>query len=192
MTSSTVKTRTLIAHVEDKPGVLNRIASLFRRRAFNIVSLTVGRTNRPGVSRVTLVMETDDDTARRIEANLYKLVNVLLVEDVTFSQALTRELALIKVRARTEQRAEVLKVIEVFRARVVDMSAETMAVEITGSQDKIDGLIDVLRPYSIVEMVRTGVVAMTRGEPQNLQEQGAGPGETQWQQSSTTKTPISA
>src|SRR5512141_1637295 len=91
--------RTFIAYVEDRPGVLNRVTSLFRRRGYNIESLTVGRTERPGVSRMTLVMETDDDSARRLEANLYKLVNVLWVEDTSKAQTVTRDLALIKVRA---------------------------------------------------------------------------------------------
>lgn len=184
---STLKTRTIVAHVEDKPGVLNRIASLFRRRAFNIISLTVGRTEKPGISRMTLVVDADDDTAQRIEANLYKLVNVLFVEEVSFTKAVARELALIKVRASGDQRAEVLKVCEVFRARVVDMGAELLTVEITGTHDKVDGLVDVLRPYSVVEMVRTGVVAMTRGEPQKHTQE-----EVTWPESSTTATPISA
>jgi acetolactate synthase-1/3 small subunit len=188
MPPSTLKPRTFIADVEDKPGVLNRIASLFRRRAFNIVSLTVGRTADPGVSRMTVVVEADDDTARRIEANLYKLVNVLHVHDVTEDKAVVRELALIKVRATAAERNDILKVCDVFRARVVDLTNEVLTVEITGTQDKIDGLVDVLRPHSIVEMVRTGVVAMTRGDSPALKTQESDP----WQESTTTTTPISA
>jgi acetolactate synthase-1/3 small subunit len=188
MAPSTVKSRTIIAHVEDKPGVLNRIASLFRRRGYNISSLTVGKTSDPGVSRITVVMEADDDTAARIEANLYKLVNVLRVDDVSFAQKVARELALIKVRAAADQRADVIKLVEVFRARIVDMGEGTMTVEITGTPDKIDGLVDVLKPYTVVEMVRTGVVAMTRGD--NSSETGTG--EESWQGSTTTATPISA
>jgi acetolactate synthase-1/3 small subunit len=188
MAPTPVRPHTFIAYVEDKPGVLNRIASLFRRRGFNIVSLVVGRTERPEVSRLTVVVEADDDTARRIEANLYKLVNVLEVHDVTNNQkTVARELALIKVRAGGDQRNDVLKVCDVFRARVVDLGSDTLTVEITGTQDKIDGLVDVLRPYSIVEMVRTGVVAMTRGEPQQAPEEG-----DKWRESTTTVTPISA
>ena len=164
MQSSTVKTRTFIAHVEDRPGVLNRIASLFRRRGFNIISLTVGRTHDPGVSKLTVVVDADDDTARRIEANLYKLVNVLYVADVTAAPAIVRELALIKVHAVNGKRAEVLQLIEVFRARVVDVAPESLTLEITGTQDKIDGLIEVLRPFGILEMVRTGAIAMVRGQ----------------------------
>lgn len=190
MSPSTIKTRTIIAHVEDKPGVLNRVVSLFRRRGYNIASLTVGSSATPGVSQVTLVIDADDDMARRVEANLYKLVNVLHVEDVSFGAVVARDLALIKVRANAEKRAEVLKVVDVFRARVVDLGAELMTVEITGTPDKIDGLVEVLRPYQIVEMVRTGVVAMTRGEP-HTDRKNATTEEATWHGSSTNATRIS-
>jgi acetolactate synthase-1/3 small subunit len=155
--------RTFIAHVEDVPGVLNRVASLFRRRAYNIESLTVGRTHQPGVSRMTLVMEADADGARRIEANLYKLVNVLRVEDVTGEETMSRDLALIKVKADSGARPHVLQLCEVFRARVVDVGTDALTVEITGTVDKVDGLLRVLEPYGVLEMVRTGAIAMTRG-----------------------------
>ena len=158
-----IVSRTFITYVEDKPGVLNRVVSLFRRRAYNIESLTVGRTARPDVSRITLVVSATADTARRIEANLYKLVNVLYVADVTTSPSVVREMALIKVHAPNGKRAEVLQLCEVFRARVVDVAPDTLCLETTGTQDKIDGLIEVLRPFGIVEMVRTGAVAMVRG-----------------------------
>jgi len=154
---------TFVVYVEDKPGVLNRVASLFRRRNFNIESLTVGHTDNPGVSRMTFVVEADEHTANRIEANLYKLVNVLRVENITNDPAVVRDLALIKVRADEHKRPSVLQVVDVFRGRVVDVSSEAVIVEITGTEDKIDGLVDVLRPYGIIEMVRTGVVAMGRG-----------------------------
>jgi acetolactate synthase-1/3 small subunit len=154
--------RTFIAYVEDLPGVLNRITSLFRRRNYNIVSLTVGRTERPGISRMTVVLEADEDAARRIEANLYKLVNVLFVEDTSKAATMVRELALIKVKADPTNRGEVMRLCEVFRARVVDVGPEALVAEITGAGDKIDGLVDVLRPLGIIEMVRTGVVAMVR------------------------------
>jgi acetolactate synthase-1/3 small subunit len=154
--------RTFIAYVEDLPGVLNRVTSLFRRRNYNIVSLTVGRTEREGVSRMTVVVEADEEEARRVEANLYKLVNVLWIEDTTTSATVTRELALIKVRADAETRPNVMQVAEVFRARVVDVSADAMIVESTGTAEKIDGLVEVLKPYGIIEMVRTGSVAMLR------------------------------
>ncbi|HEY2511307.1 MAG TPA: acetolactate synthase small subunit [Polyangiaceae bacterium] len=165
---------TFLAYLEDRPGVLNRVASLFRRRAFNIESLTVGRTEREGVSRMTLVMRADDDAARRLEANLYKLVNVLAVEDVSHSPTVVRELALIKVRADESVRAQVMQLCEVFRARMLDVAPETLVVEITGAQDKIDGLIEMLRPYGILELVRTGAVAMTRGNAEDTTGAGNG------------------
>jgi acetolactate synthase I/III small subunit len=154
--------RTLIVHVEDVPGVLNRVTSLIRRRGYNIASLTVGRTTLPGVSRLTMVVEADDDAIRRIEANLYKLVNVLRVEDTTETPSLILELALIKVRAGAENRSAVIQVCDVFRARVVDVGPGALVAEITGPADKIDGLVSVLEPFGIVEMVRTGAVAMKR------------------------------
>jgi acetolactate synthase I/III small subunit len=170
-----VTVRTFLAYVEDRPGVLNRVTSLFRRRGFNIESLTVGRTERPGVSRVTLVIRADDDAARRLEANLYKLVNVLSVEDVTHAPTVVRELALIKVRASGEVRATVMQLCEVFRARMVDVAPETLMIEITGAGDKIDGLIEMLRSYGVIELVRTGAVAMTRGHDAAATEPTATP-----------------
>jgi acetolactate synthase-1/3 small subunit len=154
--------RTFIAYVEDLPGVLNRVTSLLRRRNYNIVSLTVGRTEREGVSRMTIVLEADDDGARRIEANLYKLVNVLWVQNASDASAMARELALIKVRTTSVNRSEIMRLCDVFRARVVDVGPEALVAEITGTADKIDGLVDVLRPFGIAEMVRTGIVAMVR------------------------------
>jgi acetolactate synthase-1/3 small subunit len=153
----------LVAYVEDKPGVLNRVASLFRRRAFNIESLTVGHTEQEGVSRMTIVVDTDELGVRRIEANLYKLVNVLRVDDVTGKPCVIRDLALIKVAVTPSNRAEVLQLVEVFRARVVDVQDKALVVEVTGSEDKIEQAISVLRPFGVIEMVRTGIVAMARG-----------------------------
>ena len=154
--------QTLVVYVEDKPGVLNRVASLFRRRAYNIESLTVGHTDQDGLSRMTIVVDADDDTARRIEANLYKLVNVLKVENVTQEPAVVRDLALIKVRTDGNTRQEVLQIAEVFRARVVDVTNGSCILEVTGTEEKIDGLLEVLDSFGIIEMVRTGIVAMHR------------------------------
>ncbi|MGC2185959.1 MAG: acetolactate synthase small subunit [Terriglobales bacterium] len=152
-----------VVYVENKPGVLTRVASLFRRRAFNIDSLTVGRTEKPEVSRMTITVDTNPDQAKRIEANLYNVVNVLLVENITHEPAIARDLAMIKVAATREARSHVLELASVFRARVVDVAPESLTIEITGGEDKIDGLLEVLRPYGVVEMVRTGIVAMRRG-----------------------------
>jgi acetolactate synthase-1/3 small subunit len=154
---------TFVAYVEDKPGVLNRVSSLFRRRTFNIESLTVGHTDQPGVSRMTIVVDTDDLGARRVEANLYKLVNVLRVDNVTAQPTVERDLALIKVKSVNGKRAEILQLVDVYRARVVDVTNESLVVEITGTEDKIESMVDILRPFGIIEMVRTGIVSMTRG-----------------------------
>jgi acetolactate synthase-1/3 small subunit len=154
---------TFVIYVENKPGVLTRVASLFRRRAFNIDSLTVGRTEKAEVSRMTIVVDADHDQALRVEANLYKLVNVLYVENITGKPAISRDLAMIKVTATHDSRTHVLELANVFRSRVVDVGPESLTIEITGPEAKIDGLLEVLRPYGIIEMVRTGVVAMRRG-----------------------------
>lgn len=154
---------TLIAYVEDVPGVLNRIASLFRRRNFNIDSLTVGRTEQTGVSRLTVVVEATEHGARLVEANLYKLVNVLRVDDLTHKSAMMRELGLVKVSVTPQTRAQVLQLVDVFRARVVDVDEQSVVIEVTGTPEKITKFELVLRPYGITEMVRTGSVAMARG-----------------------------
>ena len=154
---------TFAVYVEDKPGVLNRVASLFRRRAFNIESLTVGHSDKPGVSRMTIVVDTDELGARRIEAHIYKLVNVLRVENITLNPGVFRDLAMIKVAATAASRTHIMQLVDVFRARVVDVAPDSLIIEITGTEDKIDGLLEVLRPYGVMEMVRTGRVAMSRG-----------------------------
>ena len=159
---------TFVVYVENKPGVLTRVASLFRRRAFNIDSLTVGRTEKPEVSRMTITVDADRDQARRIEANLYKLVNVLLVDNITNEAAIVRDLAMIKVAATHEARSHVLELASVFRARVVDVAPESLTIEITGAEDKIDGLLELLRPYGVLEMVRTGIVGMRRGNKSSV------------------------
>ena len=154
---------TFAVYVDNKPGVLNRVSSLFRRRAFNIESLTVGHTETPGVSRMTVVVDTDEYGARRLEANLYKLVPVRRVENLSSRAQISRDLALIKVAAGGDSRAQVMQLVDVYRARVVDVSPDSLVIEATGTEDKIDSLLEVLRPYGVVEMVRTGLVAMARG-----------------------------
>jgi acetolactate synthase-1/3 small subunit len=154
---------TLVALVEDKPGVLNRVASMFRRRNFNIESLTVGHTDQPGVSRMTIVIDSTQTNAERVSANLYKLVNVIQIDDLTNLPSVIRDLAIIKVSARADRRAEIMQLVDVFRARIVDVASDSLIIEITGTEDKIEGFVDVLRPFGIIEMVRTGAVAMARG-----------------------------
>jgi acetolactate synthase-1/3 small subunit len=162
---------TIVALVDDVPGVLNRVASLFRRRSFNIESLAVGHTENPGVSRMTIVVNSDETSILRLIAYLYKLVNVIQVEDLTNKPCVARDLALIKVKADTENRAQITQIVDVFRARIVDISNSSFIVEITGDEDKIEGFIEVLRPIGIIEMVRTGRVVLARGaNPLNASE----------------------
>jgi acetolactate synthase-1/3 small subunit len=154
---------TLAIYVDNKPGVLNRVSSLFRRRAFNIESLTVGHTETPGISRMTVVVDTDEYGARRLEAHLYKLVPCRRVDNITMAPSIARDLALIKVAAVGDARTHVMQLADVYRARIVDVSPESLVIETTGTEDKIDSFVEVLRPYGVIEMVRTGRVAMARG-----------------------------
>ncbi len=149
---------------EDLPGVLARITGLFSRRNYNIISLTAGRTETEGISRLTIVMDSTNTSAREVEANLYKLVNVLQVADVTSEETVIRNLVLVKIRADVKTRPDVLQVCQVFRARVVDAGAESIIAEITGSEAKLKGFLDVVEPYGIIEIARAGRVAMMRGE----------------------------
>jgi len=154
---------TFVVHVENKPGVLTRVSSLIRRRGFNIESLTVGHAESEGVSRMTIVVSTDDFGARRVQSNLYKLIDVLRVDDVTARPAVTRDLALVKVTATRETRTEIMQLAEAYRARVVDVAPESLIVEVTGSEEKVDSMVDVLRPFGVLELARTGRVTMARG-----------------------------
>lgn len=157
---------TFVAYVEDRPGVLTRIASLFRRLNINITSVTVGRSERPGISRMTLVAEASPNSGHRIMASLYKLENVIDVDDIGQHSAVTRELALIKVAATPQTRSHIFELVEVFRARVVDLAPESLMIEITGVESKIEGLIQVLQESSdrILEVSRTGRMVMRRGQ----------------------------
>lgn len=167
--------QTLIAKVENKPGVLNRIASLFRRRNFNIDSLNVGRSENPSVSRMTIVVDNNEVDAGKVKTNLYKLVNVIEVEDVTNKPAVTRDLALIKVAATADKRHEITNLANIFRANVIDVAADSIILEITGTVDKIDSLMELLRPFGIMEMVTTGQIAMLRGKSNGVTPNGHKP-----------------
>jgi len=175
---------TFAVYVDNKPGVLNRVASLVRRRAFNIESLTVGHTEVAGVSRMTVVVDTDEYGARRLEAHLSKIVPVRRVENITATPSIARDLALIKVAATGDARTHVMQLVDVYRARIIDVSPESLVIETTGTEDKIDSLLEVLRPYGVIEMVRTGRVAMARGSgspekvaPRNNQPAAAAAGD---------------
>jgi acetolactate synthase-1/3 small subunit len=161
---------TLVAKVADQPGVLNRVASLFRRRAFNIDSLTVGHSEDKAFSRMTIVVDTARVPAPIVAANLRKLIPVAEVVDVTHLPTVDRDLALIRVRAKPQERAELASLVDIFRARIVDVSAESVIVEVTGDEQKVDGLVELLRPRGILEMTRTGKVAMVRGSLAEIKE----------------------
>jgi acetolactate synthase-1/3 small subunit len=154
---------TVAALVEDRPGVLNRVASLFRRRGFNIDSLAVGTTEEQGISRMTIVVDGDDGIVEQVEKQLYKLIDVVKVTDLTSEDAVVRELALIKVNCRPEQRREVLDLIEIFRAQAVDVSPTSIVIQFVAGSDTLDALLENLRPYGVRELVRTGQVAISRG-----------------------------
>ena len=154
---------TLVARVLDQPGVLNRVASLFRRRAFNIDSLTVGHSEAEGVSRMTIVVDTARAPAKLVEENLRKLIPVAEVKDVTHVPTVDRDLALIRVRCEPAARAEMAQLAEIFRGKIVDVAQDSVIVEVTGDEGKVDGLLELLKPRGILEMVRTGKVAMVRG-----------------------------
>lgn len=153
---------TISVLVENKPGVLARVSGLFSSRGFNIESLTVGETEDTTVSRMTIVVSGDDIILEQITKQLNKLIDTIKVLDLTEKSFINRELALIRVTAKSNQRAEMMQIIDVFRAKIVDISPETFTVEVTGSEDKVNALINLLKPYGIKEMVRTGTVAISR------------------------------
>ena len=155
---------TITALVEDKPGVLARVAGLFRRRGFNIVSLAVGQSEQRGLSRMVFVVDGDQYTVDQATKQLDKLIEVVRVSDITHEEIVSRELALIKVKTTSSTRAEIIEVIQLFRANIVDVGSQTLVVEITGEEDKINALINLLEPFGILEMMRTGRVAMVRGQ----------------------------
>ena len=154
---------TLVALVEDKPGVLNRIASLFRRRAFNIQSLAVGGSEHPGLSRMTIVVVGDSAQVEQVRKQLDKLINVVKVSDITEEEMVARELALIKVKATASTRSEIMQIVGIFRANIVDVAPGSLTVEVTGDADKLDSLLGLLRDFGVKEVSRTGRIALTRG-----------------------------
>ena len=154
---------TLAVTVENKPGVMTRVATLFRRRGYNIESLAVGATEDPSSSRMTIVVEGDDQIIEQVTKQLYKLVDVIKIVDVTDERAVERELVLIKVKADANVRADIIQIVDIFRVRIVDIGRNSLIIEATGDSGKIDAIEDSLRPFGIIELVRTGKVAMVRG-----------------------------
>ena len=155
---------TLVTTMEDGPSVLNRVVSLCRQRGFAIDSLTIGRADEPHVMRLTIVVDGSKTAIEQVVKQLYKVIEVRKVSDLTEDKTVERELALIKVTSKSPAlRAEIMQVVDIYRARVVDVAQSSMIVEVTGPSDKIDSIVGLLKPYGIKEMVRTGLVLMTRG-----------------------------
>jgi acetolactate synthase-1/3 small subunit len=154
---------TLVALVENKPGVLNRVASLFRRRGFNIESIAVGHTEVPGLSRMTIVVDGTVASVEQVRKQLDKLIDVVRVSDITDDSTIARELALVKVKATPATRSEIIQIVDIFRANIVDVASDSVTVEVTGDEDKIDSLFRLLKGFGIREVARTGQIAMTRG-----------------------------
>ena len=150
--------------VNNHAGVLSRVSGLFSRRGFNIESLAVGVTDRPGVSRMTIVVDGDENTVDQVEKQLAKLIDVIKVEKLDVENSVHRELALIKVNADTSVRSEIMQIAEVFRANIIDISEKTLTIEISGSAKKVAAMQDMLRPFGILEDVRTGLISLERGE----------------------------
>ncbi len=157
------KKHALVAMVANKPGVLNRIASLFRRRGFNIESIAVGHSEMPKVSRMTIVVDGSTTQVEQVRKQLEKVVDVIKVSDVTGEGTITRELAMIKVKTTIDNRSEIMQIVDIFRANIVDVSSDSVAIEVTGDEEKVNSLYKLLRRFGIIEIARTGVIAMTRG-----------------------------
>ncbi len=172
-----MKKHTLVALVQDRPGVLTRAVSLFRRRGFNIESLAVGHTETPNVSRMTLVVESEE--VEQVIKQLYRLIDVLKVSDVTDDPTVEREMVLVKVHANTSNRAEIVTLANIFDAKIVDVAASSMIIDMTGTPSKVENFIEVIRPFGVKEMMRTGRIAMVRGHrthqvPESVEENGSG------------------
>lgn len=154
---------TLVALVEDRPGVLNRVASLFRRRSFNIESIAVGHAEQPELSRMTIVVEGDAAKVEQVRKQLDKIIEVVKIVDITEEDMVARELALIKVRALATSRSEIIQIVDIFRANIVDVGSDSLIIEVTGDEDKVNSLLNLLRGFGIKEIARTGRIALTRG-----------------------------
>jgi len=168
----TATKHTLVALVEDKPGVLNRVASLFRRRGFNIESIAVGHSEQPHLSRMTIVVSGTTITVEQVRKQLDKVADVIKVSDITKGSMIARELALIKVHATASTRSEIIEIVDIFRASIVDVSPDSVTIEVTGDEEKIESLLSLVRGFGIKEIARTGRVAMTRGGAGLLQVEG--------------------
>lgn len=156
-----MKKHTIVALMQDQPGALSRAVHLFRRRGYNIASLAVGHTETPGVSRMTVVVESED--VEQVVKQLYRLIEVIKVSDVTDDSTVDREMLLVKVHANTSTRAEIATLADIFDAKIVDVGVNTMIIEMTGTPAKVENFVEVIRPFGVKEMMRTGQIAMVRG-----------------------------
>src|SRR3990172_8658372 len=154
---------TIVALVEDKPGVLNRVASKWRQRGFNIESLAVGHSEIPGLSRMTFTVDGATHDVEQVTKQLYKVIEVVKITDITGEEMVARELALIRVASSDQTRGAILEIASVFRANIIDVATDSLILEVTGTEDKIEAIYELLLPYGVKELVRTGRIAMTRG-----------------------------
>lgn len=155
---------TLSVLVENKPGVLTRVAGLFARRGFNIDSLVVAETENPAVSRMTITVNEQDHPMEQVTKQLHKLINVIKITSLDPAGSVERELLLIKVRADAQSRSEIMQIVEIFRAKIIDVNSEVLLIEMTGTREKVSAFMDLLGPFGVVELMRTGRVAMSRGK----------------------------
>jgi acetolactate synthase-1/3 small subunit len=167
-----VTKHTLVALVEDKPGVLNRVASLFRRRGFNIESIAVGHSEKPNLSRMTIVVDGTTTSVEQVRKQLDKLPDILKVSDISEDNIIARELTLIKVHATSATRSEIIEIVDIFRANIVDVAADSVTIEATGDEEKINSLLKLVRGFGIKEIARTGRIAMSRGGPGLMSPEG--------------------
>jgi acetolactate synthase-1/3 small subunit len=163
MASTRTNHHTIIALVEDKPGVLNRIASKWRQRGFNIESLAVGHSEIPGLSRITFTVDGATHDVDQVTKQLYKVIEVVKITDITNEDVVARELALIRVSATDQTRGAIMEVASIFRANIIDVGVDSLILEVTGTEDKIEAIYELLLPYGVKELVRTGRIAMARG-----------------------------
>ena len=161
--SGKMQQHTVVALVYDRPGVLNRVVSMIRRRAFNIGSLAVGHSETPGLSRMTFVVEGDDSVLEQVTKQLRKLVDVVKVTDLKGVNAVYRELSLVRVSATATTRSEIIQIVDIFRANIVDVGHDSLIIEVTGDEDKLESLVTLLKPFGVLEIMRSGRLAMVRG-----------------------------
>lgn len=188
MPDSQIRRHTIIAWLEDKPSVLNRVTGLFSRRNFNIESLNVGHTETPGISRMTFVARGTERDLQQVTTQLDKLINVVHIEDITNEPAVVREMALIKVKTTSQSRGEVMQLVDIYRASIVDVDMSSVIIQIVAPEDRINSMIALLESFGIEEMVRTGRVAMVRGNSAHGHSHNA----QEWMGVSSANEPVAA